>query len=1206
MTSYRIRAIRLVNFHNFVDEQIEVRDGGHLFLLGDNGSGKTTILDAIHLVLAGREPELNAAARVGGRRDEGRTLQGIVLRHDRELGLRNPGGAIAYAALELVDGDGRALCLGIGVEATTLEARVGTWGFVVARPVAEVRLVDDAGCPLDREALRRQLGAGHVHAPLSGYRKELARRLFGGEARHDEATRFWAMAKAYREIVAGARDFAGLFERLMPLPDGVVFTEILATLRAIDELEVTLQELEAQRAYVAGLAERVSAVAVAREAVARYRWLECQRERDEAESAARHADRSAVAARAEAARARLDGEASRLRSEAAEEVVRRAASADAAGLLSLVRDADARRRALTVDRERAEAVSDDCRRAHRRACEQAETARADLAASAGQAAGRLRSAADVLAGFPGALPGVAALVEALARIVPRATPSDPVPGDVGASAGTALARSPDEGAPLPSLPAAPSPSALLPLPEVGVAGREADELRAICDRALLDARVREQQAAAQQAKRVAATDALTAPPSDDAPGPCQTARRALAAAGIAARPLYELLEPATDTTSETLAAVESLVGEAVLTALVVTDDERERARALVATVAPAVRVVVATCDQPLPPWCAAAFDASADDARARAILAAALAQPAELGEVAPPAAGAITLRGLGHQISVGEPQWLGASARQRQREARTATARAAVVRGEHEYREAARAVERASARAAAASGLERALTAVATTVTAAWHAAARARDRAQLTADACAQADARTAAVAARLDELEHERVALRARAAAHDGGGEDLATLDERLADLRRGADAARSGWRRHLAAEASATAEAARHATEAAVARARADELAHALVGLDRDLRAAMAAAGQLAPAGDDALAHHVRVTLRGDSFRSLASLRQRIADEERDGELAAAELEGDGSRGVRNLGHAGRFGFVYDRERNRLVDRRGQPVAGVHAELVRAIEDQRSVVNDKTRALMDTLVMGSLARHLQAQVHHLHETVRGINRVLRDLRFGATAYQFDLRARPDRAEVIDLVQRLSILDEDSRTRFRAWIDGRLDELRAAGDEVPALLDYRRWFELTLRMSTSRADGVELTERLRLLGSGGEQGVPNYLLVLSLAKLMFDAGGASARPLLFDEAFYGIDAGRRDQLLRLATALDLQLVVASPDQDGATPAVRHATTLFVIKDDHHDVHLAPYHYWHHADQADLFAPPPDLAAAACRTPPTTPAPSS
>jgi uncharacterized protein YPO0396 len=227
-----------------------------------------------------------------------------------------------------------------------------------------------------------------------------------------------------------------------------------------------------------------------------------------------------------------------------------------------------------------------------------------------------------------------------------------------------------------------------------------------------------------------------------------------------------------------------------------------------------------------------------------------------------------------------------------------------------------------------------------------------------------------------------------------------------------------------------------------------------------------------------------------------------------------------------------------------------------------------------------------------------------IKGINRVLRDLRFGPSAYRFEVTPRADRAELIDLVRRLSILDEDSRAKFRAWIDGHLDELRAAEDGAgpPALLDYRRWFEFKLKTSTTDAEGVELTRALRAVGSGGEQGVPNYLLVLALANLMFDAAGAAVRPLLFDEAFYGIDAGRRDQLLRLATELGLQLLVASPDQDGATSAARTATTLFVVKDENHDVHLAPYHYWNHASdpQAGLFdTPPPDPGAASCRIDP-------
>ena len=72
--NYRITAVRVVEFHNLGTTTIEIPEGGHLFLLGDNGSGKTTILDAIHLVLtAGREMEFNSAARRRGRKGFWRT-----------------------------------------------------------------------------------------------------------------------------------------------------------------------------------------------------------------------------------------------------------------------------------------------------------------------------------------------------------------------------------------------------------------------------------------------------------------------------------------------------------------------------------------------------------------------------------------------------------------------------------------------------------------------------------------------------------------------------------------------------------------------------------------------------------------------------------------------------------------------------------------------------------------------------------------------------------------------------------------------------------------------------------------------------------------------------------------------------------------------------------------------------------------------------
>jgi hypothetical protein len=190
------------------------------------------------------------------------------------------------------------------------------------------------------------------------------------------------------------------------------------------------------------------------------------------------------------------------------------------------------------------------------------------------------------------------------------------------------------------------------------------------------------------------------------------------------------------------------------------------------------------------------------------------------------------------------------------------------------------------------------------------------------------------------------------------------------------------------------------------------------------------------------------------------------------------------------------------------------------------------------------------------------------------------------------------------MSVLDPQSRAELRTYLDERRAEL-ARSDGGGELLDYRRWFDYRLVVKRTEAAAISaaapgegetetvLTRDVRALGSGGEQGVPNYLLVLALAKLGYDAASARACPLLFDEAFYGIDAARRDTLLRFATDLGLQLVVASPDQDGVTTAVRSATTLFVVKDDDGDVHLAPYHFVSTPSRAQLTLLPTPTEAA-------------
>jgi uncharacterized protein YPO0396 len=70
-----LERIQLVNWHNFADTVIDI--GNRCLFAGDNGSGKSTIIDAIQYAMAAdlRKARFNAAA---GDRKGGRDLIGYV------------------------------------------------------------------------------------------------------------------------------------------------------------------------------------------------------------------------------------------------------------------------------------------------------------------------------------------------------------------------------------------------------------------------------------------------------------------------------------------------------------------------------------------------------------------------------------------------------------------------------------------------------------------------------------------------------------------------------------------------------------------------------------------------------------------------------------------------------------------------------------------------------------------------------------------------------------------------------------------------------------------------------------------------------------------------------------------------------------------------------------------------------------------------
>jgi hypothetical protein len=212
------------------------------------------------------------------------------------------------------------------------------------------------------------------------------------------------------------------------------------------------------------------------------------------------------------------------------------------------------------------------------------------------------------------------------------------------------------------------------------------------------------------------------------------------------------------------------------------------------------------------------------------------------------------------------------------------------------------------------------------------------------------------------------------------------------------------------------------------------------------------------------------------------------------------------------------------------------------------------------------------------------------RDINRLLEGRSFGNNTYSIKIRPNERYEHLVKLITSFSHYNSEVMEQLEIFFQDHKNELiDTPPGAIPEILDYRNWYRYEMCVNTSSSgEGTVMDSRVKSVGSGGEQAVPNYLLVLTIAHFMFSGSKVKLNTLLFDEAFYGIDSQRRDQLMGFATDLGLQLFVASPDQDGAKDEIAFSTSLIVVKGVDYEVHLHPY-YWSSVQEMDMFEPKPE-----------------
>ncbi|MDO4804680.1 MAG: SbcC/MukB-like Walker B domain-containing protein [Lachnospiraceae bacterium] len=131
----RLRKIRLINWHQFENETIEI--GNSVLLSGENGAGKSTILDAVQFVVTASKANFNKAAHDKGKRTLNTYIRCKTGREDRPY--ERDGALSAHIALEFHDdAKQRPFIIGAVMDSSSVEKEPNViWYQMENREIAD-------------------------------------------------------------------------------------------------------------------------------------------------------------------------------------------------------------------------------------------------------------------------------------------------------------------------------------------------------------------------------------------------------------------------------------------------------------------------------------------------------------------------------------------------------------------------------------------------------------------------------------------------------------------------------------------------------------------------------------------------------------------------------------------------------------------------------------------------------------------------------------------------------------------------------------------------------------------------------------------------------------------------------------------------------------------------------------------------------------
>ncbi len=267
-----IRRIRLINWHGHENATLDIV-GDMLAIIGENGSGKSLILDAIDWALFPTSGKVfNAAAREGGRGGK-RTLSNTILFFDPH-GVERPDHGwrrqrtVGYCAVEVEhEGEGRWV-YGSGAAATPQSAHPFYYALpAMLEQITFLETTPQGQVPLQMQDFRSRndtfitAGGGVFNASQAEeYNRLVARRLLNIEG-SDWQRRYEALYDVLHRMLglkvddALVADPSGVVREFLPVVDRPHLERLVDGLEGIQRIHRDIEEYGKLRATLAGVVE---------------------------------------------------------------------------------------------------------------------------------------------------------------------------------------------------------------------------------------------------------------------------------------------------------------------------------------------------------------------------------------------------------------------------------------------------------------------------------------------------------------------------------------------------------------------------------------------------------------------------------------------------------------------------------------------------------------------------------------------------------------------------------------------------------------------------------------------------------------------------------------------------------------------------------------------------------------------------------------